>query len=390
MVSKEQRDDEPHLFRIVVTTRDRRWHAGMILDVDYHLRLRASLSTVFVDPEIEPVQVTSAPRGVRVDRGHDGNTARLQLMWRTHATPGQVVVKMRMRWGPASPSRLHGSSVCVISAYLPQLVSAHSRYFRTQENGIPVASVPLPRIEVRPSLVECAGAVSYDSGGLLMAAWPTGALATQVAHTDDAFVLAGSGFDALDADTCAAFTARAHEIHDFLDQQFGRGANVRVLVVAEVGANAHTGGKGQFVAIEKEWIVRDPANNGKFIGEQILVRQMASIWWTFGVSLVGAMGQSVTEGIAIYASLRWLQITGQQEDLSVNLRRWRDRLDQIAIDGIESNPFIWYAASTGLGLFEHCAAASEVLKTFCDEHWGLAVPVTTLTARFSCAITLGF
>ncbi|MDQ2668356.1 MAG: hypothetical protein M3Z05_20520 [Gemmatimonadota bacterium] len=269
-------------------------------------------------------------------------------------------------------------------------MSAHSRFFRTQENGIPVTSVPLPRIEMRPSLVECAGAVSDDTGGLLMAAWPTSALATQVAHMDDALVLAGAGFEALDGDTCDAFTARVHGIHDFLDQQFGRGANVRVLVVADAGANAHTGGKGQFVVIEKEWIVRDPADNGAFVGEQILVRQKASIWWTFGVSLVGAMGQSVTEGIAIYANLLWLQITGQEEDLSVNLRRWRDRLDQIAIDGIESNPFIWYAANTGLGLFEHSATTRTVLRTFCDEYWGVAVPVTTLTGRLSSAITLGF
>ncbi len=117
---------------------------------------------------------------------------------------------------------------------------------------------------------------------------------------------------------------------------------------------------------------------------------MASIWWTFGVSLVGGMGQNVTEGIAIFASLRWLQVTGQEEELGVSLQRWRDHLDQVAIDGIESNPFIWYAVNMALGLFEHSAVASPVLKEFCDEYWGVAVPVTTLTARLSSAVVLGF
>ena len=390
MASDEQRDDEPHLSRIVVTIRNRRWLGGTFLDVEYHLRPRASLPTVFVDHEIEPVHVTAVPRGVRVDSGHDGDTVRLQLTWGVHPAPSEVVVKMRMRWGPPSPSRLHGSSVCVIPAYLPELVTAHARYFRTEQNNIPVTSALLPRIEVRPSLAECAGAVSDETGALLMAAWPTGALATKVVHTDDAFVLAGAGFEAVDGETREGFTARLHEIHDFLDQQFGRGANVRVLVVAEVDANAHTGGKGQFLAIEKEWIVRDSSNDGGFIDEQIFVRQMASIWWTFGVSLVGAMGQNITEGIAIYASLRWLQVTGREDDLSMNLRRWRGYLDQVAIDGIESNPFIWYSVNMGLGLFEHSASASPVLKAFCDEYWGVAVPVTTLTERLASAIALGF
>ncbi len=318
------------------------------------------------------------------------DTARVQLTWTAHPTPGEVVVKMRTRWGATSPSRRYGSSVCVIPAYVPQLVSALSRYFRTEENHIPVTCVPLPRIEVRPALVECTGAVSDDTGGLLMAAWPMGALATKVAHMDNAIVLAGSGFEELDSNTCDAFKARMHEIHDFLDQQFGRAANVRALLVAEVGANAHTGGSGQFVAIEKKWIVRDSTNDGGFIGEQILVRQMSLIWWTFGVSLVGAMGQSVTFGIAIYASLRWLQVTGREDDLNVSLRGWRGHLDQIAIDGIESNPFTWYSVNTGLGLFEHSASASPVLKAFCDEYWGVAVPVTTLTERLANAIALGF
>ena len=216
-------------------------------------------------------------------------------------------------------------------------------------------------------MIKCAGAVADDSGGLLMAVWPTGALATKVAHTDDALVLAGSGFEDFDRDTRDAYTARAHAMHDFLDQQFGRGPNVRVLVVAEVGANAQTGGSGQFVAIEREWIVRDSTNDGAFIGEPILVRQMALIWWTFGVSLVGASGQSVTYGIAIFASLRWLQVTGREDDLRVELERWRGYLDQVAIDGIESNPFTWYSVNMGLGLFEHSEVASKVLRECCDE-----------------------
>ena len=65
-------------------------------------------------------------------------------------------------------------------------------------------------------------------------------------------------------------------------------------------------------------------------------------------------------------------------------------LDQIAIDGIESNPFIWYAVNMGLGLFEHSAVASPVLRAFSDEYWGVAVPVTTLTARLWSAAMLGF
>ena len=109
MELEEQHEDEPHLSRIVVTTRERRWHVGMILDIEYHLRLRASLPTVFIDPEIEPVHATSVPRGVRVDRGRSGGAARVQLTWTAQPTPGEVIVKMRTRWGATSPSRRYGA-----------------------------------------------------------------------------------------------------------------------------------------------------------------------------------------------------------------------------------------------------------------------------------------
>jgi hypothetical protein len=241
-----------------------------------------------------------------------------------------------------------------------------------------------PRIELQPPAPLTAGRVTDLTGELLMTALPAARrLKDTVWYADDAIVLAGEGPRSISDEHRAAFQRRLLEIHRFLDAELGRGRHVRALVICDRGANDYRNSLGSFVALEDTWFDCTP-DYSLFLAEQVIVREMASMWWAHGVRIAGAKGASMAQGFGIYMILRWFEVTGKQEELAVQLARWQERIQTIERAGESTKPDILCSARVGLALYaSNGPALREELHRWCTEHWGCTVTVEWLAEQLA-------
>jgi hypothetical protein len=69
--------------------------------------------------------------------------------------------------------------------------------------------------------------------------------------------------------------------------RFGRLSAVALRTLCDRGANDYRNSLGSFVALEDTWLDCTP-DYSLFLAEQVIVREMASMWWAHGVRIAGA------------------------------------------------------------------------------------------------------
>jgi len=355
---------------LTVGWRSLRWRAGVSLVAEYQLTAWDNpASAVMIDPKLGEVEEVGVSKGFSVDRTIHNALAGIEICRNDAMSWDRAVVSLRVTWGKKAIAKLGGSPICVLPSHLPRFISeleAHAEIEQSSEQGNTTA---LCRLIVHPPVPAIAGRILDVAGEILMVALPTRRrFAEQTWHADDAVVLAGEGFATVSARHRSAFRDRVVEVHQFLADEFGRGQNVRALLVCERGASDYWNGFGQMVCLEDTWLEGDQR---WFIAERVIVRQIASMWWHYGVRIGGADQEELGEGFAIYAVMRWFKAMGKDEELVLELERARDaRLQR--------------AGRLARALFlRDGPELREMLRELCASSWGYAVSVPFLRSRLA-------
>ena len=387
------RDEMPHgkrstgaeaaITRIVIAQRALRWRVGMTFEVAYDLTVQGcSMSATMIDPEIGELTNVSAPEGISVRTTRRDGQSEIEISRSDGMPLDGATVRMRILWDKRAIAQLKGSPICVLPTHLPQLKYSQGPYSSLSHTAESKEVSSEPRIRLNPLLATASGHVTDLAGELLMVAMDVrGTAASHVWYSDAALVLAGTGLGTVSADHRASFRDRVLDIHRFLDAEFGQGQHVRALLLCERGANRFLGGLGQIITLEDTWL-DSTGDHRWFIAERIIVQQMASIWWHYGIRPSGINGESIGEGFAMYAVLRWFEVTGNQEELAFELTRWQEQVERIEQQGDSTRTPVWRSTRIALALHAcNSLALRREMRAWCATEWGSAVPATVLAAR---------
>ena len=350
---------------------------GVRLDVTYPLGAYSRADKVVLAlPEIGEITGVAVPEGMTVQGARVDGEARYEIVRGDHQSFDGASLLVRIEWVTAL---LNGCPICPLPAALPRLLPADDgRHLTLTRTDDTVRGTPVPRLELVLGSPPIIGHVTDHAGALLMAAIPVGRLRDAIWYADDAIVLAGTGVASISVEQRTAFLGRLRDIHRFLDAELGQGQHVRAIVLCEKGARNYPVGENELVALEDTWFDSTP-DFSWFIAERIVVLDMASIWWTYGIRPVGVEGESMALGLAIYAIFRWFEVTGKPEELESELVFWHKRLEKP-----ETGPAVRRAAQVAFALYAaNGPALREELRQWCATAWGCEVPAAMLAARLT-------
>ena len=113
-----------------------------------------------------------------------------------------------------------------------------------------------------------------------------------------------------------------------------------------------------------------------------MIRQLAMIWWTYGIRPSGLRGDLLANGIAIYSSFRWFEALREPAEVDERIARWRTIVTEMEDGRRKTNDSVMYAARVAFALFDaRGQALQNELRSWCSREWGVAVPATELVRR---------
>jgi hypothetical protein len=359
---------------------------GQLLYVDYTLRapgLDPDVITLAV-PDVGELEHIWCSVGTDAHLSMRGDLRVIDIRRAPQARFDGATIRLRIRWDGATRQVLHGSPICILPSALPQVLTMHGPY-TAAEFPDPVDHQDEPRIRFRSMLAEPAGSVKDPAGEYLMAALPIEEeWKEQVWHADDSLVLAGAGLGSLDPARRIAIRDRLLEIHAMLGAEFGRGDRVRSLAIYDHGADAFVRQPGQFSALDLKYL--ETTGTGRFLGERLMARHLASTWWAFGVRPAGRPGPAMALGLTHYAVMRWFAATGKHSALEAEVDFAKRLITKLEAEGTALDPVAWQGMRVALALFDASIRGPEVtteLRRWCTDDWGRSVPVATLVKRLA-------
>ena len=159
---------------------------------------------------------------------------------------------------------------------------------------------------------------------------------------------------------------------------------MRSLAVYEDDASNFLREPGQFSAMDRRYLVT--TRTGRFAGERLMARHLASTWWAFGVRPSGRAGPAMALGLSHYAVMRWFAVMGKDEELATEVDFSKQLVAKLEAEGTDKDPVAWRGMQIALILFAASKKGPEVgdeLRRWCAEDWGRAVPVATLVRRLA-------
>jgi hypothetical protein len=314
--------------------------------------------------------------------------AQAQKAW-THATDGSMVdatiltaphgtffgslqLNVAAQWRSAMRERRNGSPILSLADDLPWVVNGYN-HFDAAMMPVDAPRRSLPKLSVQLSWDAPSSEVRNVDGSPTMQSVLTRRSGAIVWHADEKLILVG---DALAGESRALRLALRDlllELHAFVGNLYGNSDRVRVLGIAEAGAYAYRGRTGQYCAIDK-WMIGRTAS-GWFPAARLLLRDIAAMWWCYGLQPVGAFGMDVAYGLAIATSMHWLRISRRKDDL------------QTEIGGAELLMAKGHGAGSVALAVDKAATADDSIYTrlrkFCVENWGMAVPYSHIVGLLS-------
>lgn len=353
------------------------------LRVRYELRVddRGPKSVIFADPEIGILEDFSVPAGFAIERSRRDWQSELMISCTTDESLSGQVVQAVVRCDQATRASLHGSPVFALPSLLPQLVTQHGLYYGSDLDA-PVGSLPAPRLRLQTAATDLMATVTDDDGNLLAAMLPMNDdFGGCICVADDAIIFAGVDLGSTSPPQRSAAHARLRRMHQFLDGEYGNGSLIRALVFSAEGSQGFHGGEGQLCAIEYRNLEPFPEYD-RFYGEAEIVRQLAMIWWTYGVRPSGLRGDLLANGLAIYSSFRWFEALGEPAEVDERIRRWRTIVNEMEEGRRPTSDSVIYAVRTAFALFAaRGQPLQDELRSWCSQDWGFAVPAPELVRR---------
>jgi hypothetical protein len=344
----------------------------------YDLELKTAAQRIFLlDPGHLNVLSTSLSMGAHVERGRARGTDGA-LMAAIDLTPtrgdfsGRLELKNESRWTSALRERRNGSPVLTFPDDLPAVAHGY-HLFDASPMRVDAPSRRLPSVSVRSSWEAFSGEVRNADGMPTMQAVFARPSVSTAWYADERLVLVGDALVDESAELRAALRDLLVEIHGFFGDLYGNAHRVRVLGVAEAGAFYYRHLTGQYCPLDKQWIRRLP--DGWFPAARLFAREIAAMWWCYGLRPVGAYGAEMGFGLAMAATMHWLRASHRKDDL---------RTEFGAAELLASKGNV--AGSVALAVAMAAASDNSVhtrLREFCTAHWGMAVPYSRIAALLS-------
>jgi hypothetical protein len=192
-------------------------------------------------------------------------------------------------------------------------------------------------------------------------------------HADERLVLVGDALFEVSDEHRVALRDLLLEIHGFFGDMYGNAHRVRALGVAEAEAFHYKHFTGQYCSLDTRWI--RPSLNGWFPAARLYAREIAAMWWCYGLRPVGAYGAEMGFGLAMASTMHWLRTRGRKDDL---------RTEFGAAELLISKGRV--AGSVAIAVARAAATDSSIhtrLRDFCTANWGMAVPYSRIVALLS-------
>ena len=348
---------------------------------ELHTDDRGLQSVIFADPEIGTLEDFSVPAGFAITRSRRDWQSELIVSCIANESLNGQIIQAVVRCDQVTRANLHGSPVFTLPSLLPQLVTQHGLYYGADLDA-PVGSLPAARLRLQFAATDPVATVKGDDGNLLAAMLPTTKdFGDCVWVADDEIILAGVDLSSTSPPQRSAAHARLRRMHQFLDREYGNGGLIRALVFSAEGSHGFHGGEGQLCAIH-HWNLEPFPEYDRFYGEAEIVRQLAMIWWTYGVRPSGLRGDLLASGLAIYSSFRWFEVLGEPAEVDERVERWRTIVTEMEDGRRTRSDSVIYAARVALALFAaRGKALQDELRSWCSRDWGCAVPATELVRR---------
>lgn len=371
--------------RVDVSVERSRWSDAVKLVAEYHLRATDSNPSRILVYDSGELAIEHVGCSVATDirHGRQHGVKAMEILRKASASFDGATIQFRARWDRQTVRQLKGSPICMLPWQLPHLSSRHGFYYPMGAFTDPANGVELQRLTVREPLQAETGVVLDEQGQLLSAAVPFGdRFLEHIFHADDVLVFGGKALSSLPLVQRTMIRDRLLDIHRFVADELGRGDRVRALVVCDEKAFDFVHGLGQYGALDDRHLIQ--LESGRFVSERIVARNIAGVWWHYGVRPAGLLGPTLALALSQYCVIRWFESRGVQEGIDNEIKFLQKLLrqrDATAVHGLahpsgsaELALMLWEAGKNGPGL-------RNELRRLCTESWGRTVPVRTILAR---------